>query len=124
MEALIAAGRDAEAAEYDETPEEIERLHRDPGWPSLVNAIRSFPREVRAFHDFWRLHPVDGGRWAGLRIPALLLYGDENPTYAATGELLARGLNDARLAVLSGQGHQAYRTAPSLLAGAILPFVR
>lgn len=124
MEALIAAGRFEESVEYDETPEDVERLHRDPLWPAWVDATATFPREVRAYLQFWTDHPPDVGRWRELAIPILLLYGELNPAAGQGAVPLADTLAHARIEELPGQGHRAYSEAPDVLAGAILPFLR
>ncbi|MEX0625303.1 MAG: alpha/beta hydrolase [Chloroflexota bacterium] len=123
MEALIAAGRYEESVEYDETPETIERLHADPLWPSWVDATATFPREVRAYYRFWTEHPIGDGRWRDLRIPILLLYGEQNPAFGLGAVQLAGSLADARIEMLPGQGHTAYAEAPEILAAAVLPFL-
>jgi pimeloyl-ACP methyl ester carboxylesterase len=123
MEALSAAGRYEESVEYGETPEDIAQLRRDPLWPSWVDATPTFPREVRAYHHFWAANPPTSGRWSQLRIPILLLHGEQNPQFGRGAALLAGSLADARIEELPGQGHMAYSQAPALLAAAVLPFV-
>lgn len=124
MEALIAAGRYEESVEYGETPEDIDRLHQDPMWPSWVNATATFPREVRAHYQFWMANPPTSGRWRDLHIPMLLLVGEQNPQFGRGAALLAGSLADARIEDLPGQGHLAYSEAPEVLAAAVLPFLR
>ncbi|MEX1072161.1 MAG: alpha/beta hydrolase [Chloroflexota bacterium] len=124
MEALIAAGRYEESVEYDETPETIERLHQDPQWPAWVDATATFPREVRAYFQFWTANPAVSGRWRELQIPSLLLYGEDNPAFGRGATQLAGSLANARIEELPGQGHTAYAEAPEILAGAVLPFLR
>lgn len=123
MEALIAAGQYEESVEYGETPEDIERYRRDPMWPSWVDATATFPREVRAHHQFWTDHPMSSGRWRDLHIPILLLVGEQNPQFGRGAALLAGSLADTRIEMLPGQGHTAYAEAPEVLAAAVLPFV-
>jgi pimeloyl-ACP methyl ester carboxylesterase len=123
MEALIAAGRYEESVEYGESTEEIEKLRRDPHWSAWVDATATFPREVRAYLQFWTAKPAGSGRWRGLRIPILLLYGEQNPASGLGAALLATSMADARIEELPGQGHRAYVQAPEALAAAVLPFV-
>lgn len=123
MEALIAAGRYEESLEYGETPEEIEKLRQDPQWSSWVDATATFPREVRAYFQFWTVNPADSGRWRDLHISILLLYGEQNPAFGRGAAHLAGSLADARIEMLPGQGHMAYAAAPGVLAAAVLPFI-
>jgi pimeloyl-ACP methyl ester carboxylesterase len=122
MEELIAARRYEESVEYGETPEEIERLHRDPMWPSWVDATASLPREVRAYLRFWTAYPAASGRWRNLGISILLLYGEKNPASGLGAALLATSMADARIEEMPGQGHRAYVEGPDVLAAAILRF--
>jgi pimeloyl-ACP methyl ester carboxylesterase len=124
MEGLIGEGRYEESVEYGETPEDIAKLRRDPLWPDWVDATATFPREVRAYLSFWIANPPSGGRWRGLAIPTLLLYGEANPAAGDGARVLANSLDDARIEELPGQGHRAYSEAPDVLAAAIMPFLR
>ena len=124
MEALSAAGRYEESVEYGETPEDIAKLRRNPLWPSWVDATSTFPREVRAYYHFWTANPPSSGRWSDLRVPILLMHGEQNPQFGRGAALLAGSLADARIEELPGQGHMAYSEAPEVLAAAVLPFVR
>jgi pimeloyl-ACP methyl ester carboxylesterase len=99
-------------------------LRRDPRWPDLVDATATFPREVRAYLSFWIANPPSGGRWRGLSIPTLLLYGEKNPAAGDGARVLANSLDDARIEELPGQGHRAYSEAPEVLAAAVLAFLR
>lgn len=123
MEALIAAERYEESLEYGETQEEIEKLRQDPQWSGWVDATATFPREVRAYFQFWAANPAVSGRWRDLRIPILLLYGEQNPAFGRGALQLAGSLADARIEMLPGQGHMAYADAPGVLGTAVLPFV-
>ena len=122
VEELVAAGRYAESLEYDESPEAVDALRRDPHWSSWVEAQATFPREVRAYHQFWTAYPVGSSRWRQLVVPILLLYG-ERPGQARGAAQLASSLSDARIAMLPGRGHRAYRETPEVFAAAVLPFI-
>jgi pimeloyl-ACP methyl ester carboxylesterase len=68
---------------------------------------------------------VDLDRWAGVRVPALLLQGSE--TWApmpATMAALGAALPVVTRVILPGQSHFATHTAPELFAGAVRRFLR
>lgn len=123
MEALIAEGRYEESVEYGEPPEEIAKFREDPLWLEYVNATATFPREVRAYLQFWLANPPGGGRWRHLSIPILLLYGQRNPASRDGATQFAGIAADSRTVELPGQGHRAYAEAPDILAAAVLPFL-
>ena len=102
------------------TPDEVEQLRDSPTWSARVAAAHTLAREIRA-EEAYR---VDGERFRALAVPALLLLGDESPSWAEEGtERIRAALPNARVAVLRGQGHMANVTAPELLADEIARFL-
>ncbi len=88
---------------------ELSRLRSQPNWPARVRATPTIPREFLGVRGY-RFEPA---RFKGLTMPVLLLAGGEtDPVYRAATEALRAALPNARLAVLSGQGHDAAITAP------------
>ena len=125
IEELIARGDREEALVealglFGLTPEEVEQLRASPSWPARVATAHTVAREVRA-EEAYR---VDPERFRALAAPALLLLGEESPDWAREGtERVRAALPDARVAVLSGQGHVAIMTAPELVADEVARFV-
>ncbi|HEX2044899.1 MAG TPA: alpha/beta hydrolase, partial [Gaiellaceae bacterium] len=86
------------------TAEELEQLRASPTWPARVAAAHTLVREIRA-EEAYRVHPE---RFRNLAAPTLLLLGDESPEWAREGTERVRAvLQDARVAILPGQGHAA-----------------
>lgn len=69
-------------------------------------------------------YPFDAARFADLRTPESPLSGQDSPDvlHPATA-LVHAALPDSRIAVLPGQQHIAYRTAPELFAETVLVFL-
>jgi len=102
------------------TPEELEQIRASSTWPARVTAAHTIAREVRA-EEAYR---VESERFRGLTAPALLLHGEESPDWAREGtERVRAALQDARVAVLPGQGHAAIMTAPELVADEVARFL-
>lgn len=127
MQALLDSG-DAEGVmrvmfrEIVCMPEhELAEYRRSPLWAARLPLARTIPREMAvelAYH-------FDAARFAGLRTPTLLLSGEESPDALRQATALVHAaLPDSRIAVLPGQQHIAYRTAPELFAGTVLDFLR
>jgi pimeloyl-ACP methyl ester carboxylesterase len=86
-----------------------------------VAAAHTIPREIRAEE---RYRP-DPDVFAALSVPAMLLLGSESPGWARRGTEIVRSLlSDSHVVVLEGQGHVATMTAPELLAGEVVRFLR
>jgi pimeloyl-ACP methyl ester carboxylesterase len=101
--------------------EEIERLRGTPSWHARLAAAPTIPRELRA-EARWRLRPE---RYAQLRVPTLMLVGEESPAWAVRStDAVARALPNAEVRTLAGQGHSATLHAPELLAGELTTFFR
>jgi pimeloyl-ACP methyl ester carboxylesterase len=126
VEAALAAG-DREAALLlvlvgiiGMTDEEIASLRSGPRWPTMLASAPTVPRECRA-EDGWTYRP---GALDQVSAPTLLLAGAESHPVLkeATGRALA-AIPGARVEVLDGHGHLAYRTDPAMVAAVIRRFV-
>jgi pimeloyl-ACP methyl ester carboxylesterase len=126
VEAALAAG-DAETALLlvlvgivGMTDEEVASLRSGPRWPTMLASAPTVPRECRA-EDGWTYRP---GVFDRISAPTLLLAGTESHPVLkeATGRALA-AIPGARVEVLDGHGHLAYRGDPALVAAVIRAFV-
>ena len=121
LDALVAAGDYEGAYTLDDPPDIVEELRADPMWPSRVAAAFTLPRELSAWERYWEGNPGYGD----LAQPCLFLMGGENePMYRAQARALMAGHPSATSAVIAGQGHQAHRHAPDLMAEVLLPFLQ
>ena len=98
--------------------EEIEAYRAEPSWDARVDAIHTYPREELAFAET----PFDERDARAIDVPTLLLTGSESPDIWQV-ETVAAALQNARIAVLSGQGHGADVVAPELVAEKLLGFL-
>jgi pimeloyl-ACP methyl ester carboxylesterase len=102
-------------------PEELEQLRASPVWAPRVAAAHTIPREIRAEENY----EPDPDAFAALPAPVILLLGSESPEWARRGtEIVQSLLSNSRVVVLDGQGHVATSTAPELLAGEVVHFLR
>jgi len=126
IEALVDAGQRDEAlasayAAFGLTPVEVTHIRDSPVWPARVAAVHTIARELRAEEDY----RVEPDRFAEFEAPVLLLLGEESPAWAREGvERIQAAIPDTQLSVLPGQGHVAILTAPELVAGELLAFLR
>ncbi len=98
------------------TDEEFEGFKAGPRWPKVLAVAPTLPRECRVEHTWvYRPGPLDG-----ITAPTLLLTGSE--TDAALAELTQRAaaaIPDARIRVLDGHGHFAFKADPAMVAAII-----
>jgi pimeloyl-ACP methyl ester carboxylesterase len=100
--------------------EEVEYLRSLPAWQARVAAAHTIPRELRA-EEAYRFDP---GRFKELRVPTLLLSGEDSPGYmAASDKAVDEVLPDSRIVVMSGQGHVAMDTGTELFTTKVLRFL-
>lgn len=103
------------------TEEDIALIRSTPAWPARVAAAHTVPRECRAFGAVG-LDPATAAR---ITAPVLLLVGSDSPDdVRADPDVVAAALPDARVQELPGQQHVAQLTAPELLSGTVLDFLR
>jgi pimeloyl-ACP methyl ester carboxylesterase len=122
IEAAVSAGdREAaiRAAFVDTgvmTDEDFEAFKAGPRWPKVLRVAPTLARECRVEHT-WVYRP---GIFDGITAPTLVLTGSE--TDAALGELTHRAataIPNARVRVLDGHGHFAFKTDPAMVAAII-----
>jgi pimeloyl-ACP methyl ester carboxylesterase len=98
----------------------VEVLRRLPVWQTRVAAAHTIPRELRAFERY----RFDPERFRDLGVPALLLGGDESPSYMkVANETVSEALPDSRIVVMPGQGHAAMDTGTDLFTAEVLRFL-
>jgi len=102
------------------TPEQVIRSQADPSWTGRVAAAHTVVREVSAVEQR-RFEPA---RFAGLRVPTLVLAGADSPgELISSAAALAAALPDAQLRTMLGQGHVAMLTDPPLFVAELLGFL-
>jgi len=123
--ALLDSG-DAEGAlgivyEIGHAPAEEVNLQKSlPNWAARIEATPTLPRELLGAREY----KFVGSRFSNLKVPVLLLVGEETtPFYKAAMKLLGETLPDNRLSQLPGQGHEAVVMAPDLFVRAVVPFL-
>jgi len=100
---------------------EVGLMRASPSWAERVAAAHTIPRELEWLRSS---PPFDAARYAGVRVPALLLLGGESPPfYRRNVEAIAGALAGSRIEVMPGQRHIAMNTAPELFASLVLAFL-
>lgn len=102
------------------TEVEVEAFRASPVWSARVATAKTIAREAR-IETNWVLEP---GQFNEIAAPTLLLNGSESPP--ELGEVVRRSADaipDARIKILDGHGHFAYRTHPRDVASVIAGFV-
>jgi pimeloyl-ACP methyl ester carboxylesterase len=127
LEELMAAGRREEVVIAilrdlaGVTEDQLAQVRALPSWANRVAAAHTVVREQRV-EEGYRFEPE---RFAGVRVPTLMLAGGETPPeLLASTEMLAAALPDVRVHRLEGQGHVAMLTAPELFVREVLTFLR
>lgn len=126
IEAAVAAGDlDAavRAALVDTgaaTEEEFQALRASPRWPKVLAAVPTLPRECRV-EEGWRYRP---GHFAAITAATLMLTGSETPAALRDStQRAAAAIPHARIRVLDGHGHFAFKTDPAMVAAILLEFL-
>ena len=103
-----------------QSPAEIARMKTRPTWVGLVATIAVHPRQMRALAAY----QFDARRMQSVRMPTLLLLGEDTPSPYARQSIAAlrESLPNPTLAILEGQEHNAMDGGRELLANAILKF--
>jgi pimeloyl-ACP methyl ester carboxylesterase len=100
--------------------DELDLLIQSPGFPAMLAAAHTVPREERA-EEHYR---IQSDRLRHLNVPTLLLLGgDSPPFFKATIDALHAALPNSRIVTLPGQQHIAHYTAPDLLADEVRTFL-
>lgn len=125
LDALVASGEREQAvatfmAEGPRVPaHELAIMKSLPAWAARVAAAHTIPRELRASLEY----RFEASRFAGVRVPTLLLLGGASPPpFRAALELVLAAIRHAELVVLPSQQHAAMDTAPDLFLRELLGF--
>jgi pimeloyl-ACP methyl ester carboxylesterase len=125
LETLLAEGEVDTALELilsevvGMTHQEIATYRADPSWSGRLAAAPTFPREEEAFATAeWSPEAA-----ARIRVPTLILTGDQTPPWRAHADEVVEALPNGRLVALTGQGHSADIVAPALVASALRDFI-
>jgi pimeloyl-ACP methyl ester carboxylesterase len=125
VEALLAAGEVDDALVLicrevvGMTDEEIAAYRADPSWAGRVAAAPTFLREQAAFASAsWSREAA-----ARIRVPTLILTGDQTPSWRSHVDEVVDALPDARRVVLTGQGHSADFVAAEAVDAALRAFL-
>jgi pimeloyl-ACP methyl ester carboxylesterase len=115
-QALVAFQTDV----VKQSPEEITRMKARPTWPGLIATIAVHPRQMRALAAY----RFDASRMKSVRMPTLLLIGEETASPVAKQSIAAlqQSLPHPMLAVLERQEHNAMDGDRAALAKAIITF--
>lgn len=98
------------------TDDEADAVRRSPVWPDRVATAPTIAREARV-EDGWDLQP---GQFDTIFAPTLLLTGSESPAeLVEVAERTATVVAGAKVHVLEGHGHFAYRFEPDVVAEVI-----
>jgi pimeloyl-ACP methyl ester carboxylesterase len=99
---------------------QLEDMRAQPSWSARLAAAPTLPRELRTEPTI-QLAVADLN---SIRVPVLLVIGGQNESALRPGaDELCSIMSDARVAILPGQGHMAFDTAPDLLASTISEFL-
>lgn len=117
----LEAAMDVCLREVAQIPEhELEAYRQTPLWEARIPHAATIPREL-AIEQTYRF---DAERFAGLRMPTMLLLGEDSPQmYRQAVERLDAVLPNSEVVILPGQQHIAHHTNPALLAKAVLRFL-
>jgi 2-succinyl-6-hydroxy-2,4-cyclohexadiene-1-carboxylate synthase len=88
----------------------------------LGNGATGLAAALRAFGPGTQTPLWDALR--GVRMPTLLVAGEDDPTYAAIGARMAAAIRGAELAVIAGAGHATHLENPVAFAAAVVDFLR
>lgn len=126
MESLIENG-ELEAAlevfmrEVVKMPQHELNVYRQlPMWKGRIQLAPTIPRELAVD----RTYSFDPAKFAGLRVPVLLLLGgDSPPLFRQATETVHSALPNSTLTLLPGQQHIAMDTNPDLFVSEVLKFL-
>lgn len=78
---------------------------------------------------FWRGNATTSGRLKDIRVPTLVMVGEEEGdpnvmmTHRMSSAILAKGIPNAKFVVLAGQKHNYFASAPEKVHGVIREFL-
>jgi pimeloyl-ACP methyl ester carboxylesterase len=105
-------------------PEMVARMKAMPMWTSLAGLAHTLPHDFAVMGGTQSGQPLPVERWAGAKMPALVLCGGaSDPWLHAGSAALADLLPGAELRVLAGLDHSAATTRPQALAPVLVEFL-
>jgi pimeloyl-ACP methyl ester carboxylesterase len=91
-----------------------------PRWPKVLAVAPTLPRECRVEHS-WVYRP---GQFDRITAPTLLLTGSvSDPVLAEYTRRAAAAIPNARVRVLDGHAHFAFKTDPAMVASIVRQFI-
>jgi len=129
IDAAITAGRPGDAVEIFMTeavgmPVEIVTAMKQDNdvWPGLEAIAPTIAYDGRHVGDAMSGVPLAEGRWSGIDVPVLVMYGQSTwPALAGGAKAIAAVLPTATLKVVPGENHS---TTPDVLSAALRTFVK
>lgn len=122
--ALVEAQRDAGPGPLDTEASKLLEQRR-PGWKDfsegavLASAADMWIAMVEEMFD----HPDRLGALAGLRVPTLVIAGEQDTPFLPGCERIAGAIPGARLVVIPDGGHSPMNEAPEAWRQAVVPFL-
>jgi pimeloyl-ACP methyl ester carboxylesterase len=123
LDAFVAAGRRDKAAELFMTaaammpPEAIPGMKQSPYWAPVEEIAHTIAYDGRIMGTTMSGNPLPEDRWADVKVPVLVLYGDKTwPALSAGAQAVAAHLPTATLRAIPGENHgtEAATLAPVL----------
>ncbi|NIK55215.1 alpha/beta fold hydrolase [Kribbella shirazensis] len=123
LDAYVAAGRRDKAAELFMTaaamvpPEAVEGMKQSPYWAPVEEIAHTIAYDGRIMGTTMSGNPLPEDRWADVKVPVLVLYGDQTwPALSAGAQAVAAHLPAATLRAIPGENHstEAATLAPVL----------
>ena len=100
---------------------ELAAYRQLPMWQGRIELAPTIPREMA----LEKTYTFDPDRFSGVRVPTLLLLGEESPRFMwQATEAIDAALSDSRIVVMPGQQHIAMDLDPELFVRAVSSFLR
>ncbi|MFF0338914.1 alpha/beta fold hydrolase [Kribbella sp. NPDC004875] len=126
LDAFVAEGRRDRAAELFMTAaagmpaEAVAGMKQSPYWAPVEEIAHTIAYDGRIMGTTMSGNPLPAERWAGVKVPVLVLHGDQTwPALSAGAEAMAAHLPTATLRVVPGENHS---TEPATLAPVLREF--
>jgi pimeloyl-ACP methyl ester carboxylesterase len=102
-------------------PAEIDTLRSTPNWQNSLESAHTIVREYAAQSNY----EFDAARFEGMITPTVLLSGSESPDFLKDAtDALNDALQNSRIVILEGIGHDASMTAPERYANELITIIR
>ncbi len=126
LDAFVAEGRRDKAAELFMTAaamlpaEAIPGMKQSPYWAPVEEIAHTISYDGRIMGTTMSGNPLPADRWADVKVPVLVLYGDKTwPALSAGAQAVAAHLPTATLKAIPGENHG---TEPATLAPVLREF--